>query len=138
VSVADLTGKTVAAQFTEGELGPLSSLLMSPIERKRDIEDRFVESCIQKNHPAYETAVERIRRAPWYILSARRADRLLRSLLFERVFAMRVRGFAQQFRNAELLHFSLSQDLTKLPEFLKLLRDHGVQRATSMLERGDV
>jgi hypothetical protein len=34
--------------------------------------------------------------------------------------------------------FRFPQDLTKLPDFLKLLRDHGVQRATSMLERGDV
>ena len=74
----------------------------------------------------------------WYMLSARRADRLVREKLFDRVFALRVPGFARAFRGAELdMHFSLSEDLTPLPEFLAALRDRGPQAVSTILERGD-
>jgi hypothetical protein len=57
------------------------------------------------------------------VLSARRADRLLREKLFERVYAVRVPGFARLFGKAELdMHFSLAQDLRDLHGFLRELR----------------
>lgn len=60
--------------------------------------------------PRFDSA---IRAAGWYVLSARRADNLLREKLFERVCAVRVRAFARDYRSAELdMHFSLAQDLS--------------------------
>jgi hypothetical protein len=84
------------------------------------------------------TGFEReIAAAAWRILSARKADQLLRERLFERVYAVRVRAFARNYRNAEVdMHFSLSQDLTRLSEFLQLLKDRGLHGLTGHLERG--
>jgi hypothetical protein len=74
----------------------------------------------------------------WYVLSAKRASNLLREYLFDRVFALRVRGFARAFKAAELdMHFSLSEDLIPLRHFLATLRDEGPQKITTLLERGD-
>jgi len=71
------------------------------------------------------------------VLSARKADNLLRELLFERVYALKIRGFAQQFRGAELdMHFSLKADLVTLKEFLQVLKQEGQTKVTSLLERG--
>jgi len=57
--------------------------------------------------------------------------------LFERVFALRIRGFAQQFRSAELdMHFSLKDDLTPLEEFFGTLRQEGQTKVAGQLERG--
>jgi len=65
--------------------------------------------------------------------SARRAAILLRERLFDRVYAVRQRSFAQTQVN---MHFSLSRDLTALEEFLRLWRERGPQGLASMLERG--
>jgi hypothetical protein len=54
-------------------------------------------------------------------------------LLFERVYAVRQRSFAQTQVN---MRFSLSQDLTSLEEFLRLWRERGPQGLASMLEHG--
>jgi hypothetical protein len=81
---------------------------------------------------------KRIESANWFVLGARKADRLLRELLFERVFALRTRNFSRQFRGAELdMHFSLSRDLTPLTTYLEMLRTAGYPRVTTLLERGD-
>jgi hypothetical protein len=50
--------------------------------------------------PSFASRVE-IHAADWYALSARRADRLLRDELFDRVSAVRARAFARNYRNAE-------------------------------------
>lgn len=68
---------------------------------------------------AVRTAVgeftRRIREAEWRVISALKADDLLRKKLFDRVYAVRVRAFARNYRNAELdMHFSLDGDLTRL------------------------
>jgi hypothetical protein len=88
---------------------------------------------------AFEMIYAPIRQANWYVLSARKADKLLRELLFERVYALKIRGFAQQFRGAELdMHFSLTQDLVPLKRFLDILRDEGQTMIATMMERGTV
>ena len=64
---------------------------------------------------------------------------LLHDLLFQRVYAVRVRGFASNYGRAEVdMHFSISNDLTSLDEMLELLRDHGLQGLTARLERGEL
>jgi hypothetical protein len=137
VNVPDLTAKSIGDQFPKKEISSLLDLLVSPIGGKRDIEDRFVDRLVHNQHPIFEGALKKIRDANWYVLSARRADRLLREKLFERVYAVRVPGFARLFGKAELdMHFSLKQDLHELHGFLRELREGGLQRASSMLERG--
>lgn len=114
--------------------------LVSKSERvsgKRNFEDKVVELIVAQNSPAFRAVYDQIRNAEWYVLSARKADKLLRELLFERVFAMKIRGFAQQFRSAELdMHFSLKGDLVTLGEFLRILKDEGQTKLASLLERG--
>lgn len=105
---------------------------------KRDFEDAVVESLVSGVHPVFTQTYQRIVGADWYILSARRAEKLLKELLSDRVFALRMRGFARVFRGAELdMHFSLSKDLTPLRTFLTTLRTDGPQRITTLLERGE-
>jgi len=108
---------------------------------KRKIEERIVERLADARVPAFKATLAdlqaRIARAPWRILSARRADEQLRKQLFERVYAVRVRGFTRSYRNAEVdMHFSLSTDMTPLPELLAKIAATGIQGVTGMLERG--
>jgi hypothetical protein len=71
------------------------------------------------------------------VLSARRANKLLHDMLFERVRALSVRSFARNFRGAEVdMHFSLSQDMVTLPDFLAELREHGQGKVSHMLADG--
>jgi len=82
---------------------------------------------------------EEIEAADWYALSARRADRLLRDKLFDRVYAVRVRAFARNYRNAELdMHFSLTKDLTPLKTFLASAKERGLHGLAVDLERGEI
>jgi hypothetical protein len=106
---------------------------------KRDFEDAVVASIVRAHGHAFRRTDEPIVRAQWYMLSARKADKLLRTLLFDRVYAMRIRGFAQQFRAAELdMHFSLASDLVPLREFLTVLRKGGLTKVTTLMERGEL
>jgi hypothetical protein len=139
VNVPHLTAKSIGDQFSERHIGTLLDLLVSPVNGKRDIEDRFTQVLAERRHPIFQRSLDQIRAAKWYVLSARRADSLLREKLFDRVYAVRLPGFARLFRNAELdMHFSLKEDLRDLHEFLRELREGGLQRVSSMLERGAI
>lgn len=111
---------------------------------KRAIEERVVEHLVEVEQPEpfksqFLRFLEEIHAAYWYVLSARRADRLLRDKLFDRVYAVRVRAFARNYRNAELdMHFSLREDLTPLKDFLKGARERGLHGLAVDLERGVV
>ena len=138
VGVADLNATAVAAAIPEQEILPLAWLFSSPVvTRKRDFEDWLVDRIVAARSPAFVTAYRRIKETTWYVLSARRANDLMHKLLFERVYALRVPGFTRQFGGAEVdMHFSLSQDMVTLQEFLEMLRRDGQGRVTTMLERG--
>jgi hypothetical protein len=145
VGVAGLTGASVGAAIPEG-LAHLISLVHSArrVPGKRSIEERIVAHLLdEESSEPFRVELARFQEemlaAEWYILSARRADRLLRDKLFERVFAVRVRGFTRNYRNAELdMHFSLSQDLTPLKQFLQSARERGLHGLAVDLERGVV
>ncbi len=108
------------------------------ILNKRSIQDRVIDFLETNAHPYFHKILSEIEQGRWYVISARKANNLLRSLLFERVFALRVRGFAQQYRGAELnMHFSISKDLTPLDDYLHTLREFGYPKVTTLLERGD-
>ena len=144
VSVPGLTGDSAGAEVPE-DIAHLTALYMrSSLPRKRDFEDLVVRHMVDTPHEtstsvAIDSIRERIDRAPWRVISARRANQLLQDLLFQRVYAVRVRGFASNYGRAEVdMHFSISNDLTSLDEMLELLRDHGLQGLTTRLERGEL
>ncbi len=143
VGVPGLTGASVGAAIPE-DLGHLVSLVhgATGIPGKRAIEERIVAHLLDTDQgEPFQTSLARFREeihaADWYALSARRADKLLREKLFDRVYAVRVRAFARNYRNAELdMHFSLTQDLTPLKSFLQSARERGLHGLAVDLERG--
>jgi hypothetical protein len=139
VGVPDLTGESVGRDISPDLIETVVLIDQAPRGKsKRDLEDAVVESLVTNNNLVFQKTLQQILAAGWYVLSARRADKLLRELLFNRVFALRMRGFARVFRGAEVdMHFSLSKDLIPLKQFLATLRDGGPQRVTTLMERGD-
>ena len=144
VTLPGLTGDSAGATVPEDVAHPTALYMRSSQPRKRDFEDHIVHHLVDAPQaPTVAEAINRISaqidRAPWRVISARRADRLLHELLFERVYAVRVRGFASNYSRAEVdMHFSISRDLTPLEDMLVLLRDHGLQGLTTRIERGDL
>lgn len=143
VGVAGLTGPLVGNSIPD-DLVHLSVIAHASrrVTGKRLIEDQIVDrlttdpSTFGIEDPLRKH-LSRIREAEWFVLSARRADNLLRHLLFERAFALRVRSFARNYRGAELdMHFSLSKDLRPLDELFEVLRESGTPGLTARLERG--
>lgn len=145
VGVPGLTGARVGAAVPE-DMVHLASLVhgSSRISGKRSVEERIVENLIRTGEPGpFKSELSQFRQeiqgASWYVLSARRADQLLREKLFDRVYAVRVRAFARNYRNAELdMHFSLRKDLTPLKDFLTNARERGLHGLAVDLERGVV
>jgi hypothetical protein len=140
VGVPTLSGESVGGGFDASVIDLLALFHKSKkVTGKRDIEDAIVAEAIREPTAAFRATYDAIEQADWYVLSARKADRLLKDMLFDRVFALRVRGFARVFRGAELdMHFSLSRDLTPLPDFLKILREEGLTKVATLMERGEV
>jgi hypothetical protein len=111
------------------------------VSGKRSLEEKIVEHLLGIYDASFARMVtelrEKLSTAPWRVLSARRADDLLRDNLFERVYAVRVRGFTRSYRNAEVdMHFSLSQDMTTLQDFLRQVAEIGLHGMAGKLERG--
>ena len=140
VGVSDLSGENVGSLVPSRFVEAASLFHLSPkAQQKRDFEDTVVNHLVSTDHSVVTSTLEKIKDADWYMMSARRADKLLRQLLFERVYALRIRGFAQQFRGAELdMHFSLSTDLIPLRKFLHTLKEGGQTKITTLMERGDL
>lgn len=145
VGVPGLTGARVGAAIPE-DMAHLISLVHAArrVAGKRAIEERIVSYLVEnEQRKPFRSEItrfrEEIRAADWHVLSARRANKLLRDKLFERVYAVRVRSFARNYRNAELdMHFSLKEDLTPLKDFLQSARDRGLHGLAVDLERGVV
>src|SRR3954471_22938669 len=89
VGVPGLTGEAIAPVIEDRYVQPLAWLTAGSIPKKRDLEDRVVARIVEANLPAYRTAYDCIRGADWYVISARKADHLLREKLFDRVYALR-------------------------------------------------
>jgi hypothetical protein len=143
VSVPGVTGGSVGDVIPD-EFAHLVSLVHEApkVAGKRSIEERVVDHLINaETRESFRARLQdfagQIEVARWRVLSARRAEALLTKMLFQRVFAVRIRGFAQKYRRAELdMHFSLKDDLTPLQDFLTMLKEHGLHGLTARLERG--
>lgn len=72
-------------------------------------------------------------------LKVHRADDLMRRQLFDRVHALRLRGFNSVFRGAEInMHLSLSREMIAFEEFLRILATRGERELTVRLDRGEI
>jgi len=141
--VPGLTGRIVGSAIAEDLVHLCAIAHASPrVAGKRQVEDQIVSRLTSaptlfEFDQAVADYSEQIRNAQWFVLSARRANNLLRELLFERAHGLRVRAFARNYAGAELdMHFSLSKDLTPLADFLQVLRDYGMPGLVTRLERG--
>jgi len=86
-----------------------------------------------------EEARAYVRRSQFRAISARRADKLLRENLFERVHALRLRAFNRTFRGAEInMHLSLSTEMIGFKEFLDILATQGMPNLSVRLDRGEI
>lgn len=139
VGVRLLSGEKVGARIPSKYIDGTAFIYQSPkAQGKRNFEDRIVDRLVAQSVSAFADAYEAIHSADSYILSARRADNLVHQLLYDRVFALRIPRFTQQFRAAEVdMHFSLRADLTPLRDFLHVLREEGQAKVVTLLERGD-
>lgn len=143
VGVPGLTGNVVGEAIPE-DLVHLCAICheATGLIGKCHVEDQIVARLtMDPDAFGFSSAMEhylgQIREAQWFVLSARRADQLLRDMLFQRAYALRVRAFARNYAGAELdMHFSLTKDLRPLTEFLQVLRDHGMPGLVTRLERG--
>lgn len=64
---------------------------------------------------------------------------LLRERLFERVHALRLRGFNQLFRGAEInMHLSLSNEMIAYRDFRKILAGRGSLEMARRRDRGEI
>ncbi|MEW6755537.1 MAG: hypothetical protein AB1505_31845 [Candidatus Latescibacterota bacterium] len=119
VGVPDLTGAVVGNDLPSLLVETVALVAQAKAGSVRGLEDAAVNYLVCSGDAAFGKTLDRIQQADWYVLSARRAHMLLRRLLFERVYALRIRNFARAFGGAELdMHFSLSQDLIPLRQFL--------------------
>lgn len=143
VGVRGLTGVVVGESIPD----PLVRLVAlahgsKRITGKRSIEDATVTRIVDEPSAfAIASHIARfqsqIREAEWRVISARRADQLLRDMLYERAYALRVRAFARNYGGAELdMHFSVSRDLHPIQDLFGVLREHGMPGLVSRLERG--
>lgn len=139
VGVSGLTADVAGSQFPRDILEAAAVILSSNAKQRRKFEDRLVDHVVGKNLPVFAYNYSRIHASPWYILSAERAARLMREMLFERVYALSIRNFTRVFGGAEVdMHFSLTSDLIPLPTFFKMLKDEGREKVATLLSRGDL
>jgi hypothetical protein len=108
VGVPGLTGSVVGAAVPS-DFVDLCALVRDAkaLTGVRTVEDQIVDRLAEEPETfgldaALREFRSRIEQANWYVLSARRAFQLLVEKLFERAYALRVRGFARNYRGAEL------------------------------------
>lgn len=140
VGVPNLTAEVVGQAIPARYAAALALVHSSPKSGvgKRAFEEAIVDRVLHTEPKELTAIYNAVSAAQWYVLSARRANILLKDRLFERVYALRIRNFARMFRGAEVdMHFSLKEDLTTLHEFLTTLRDGGMPKLVTHLERGE-
>jgi hypothetical protein len=103
----------------------------------RDVEEAIANRLAQE--PWAQIVRLKVGQSEFRVISARRANTLLRELLFDRVHALRLRGFNRTFRGAEInMHLSLSREMIAYPEFLKLLAGRGPLEVAVRLDRREI
>lgn len=110
--------------------------------RLASLSGRMVEETIATQlgrEPWAEMVRRKIRESEFRAISARRAYDLMREKLFDRVHALRLRGFNRLFRGAEInMHLSLSTEMIAYTDVLRLLADRGPVELAVRLDRGEI
>lgn len=103
------------------------------------VEEAIVARLLREDYlPGFRPFFDRMPEGQFRVISAKKADKLLREMLFERVHAQSLKGFTRKFRNAEVdMHLSLTQELTPVRTFLELLVQESPQRFAVRLYIGD-
>jgi hypothetical protein len=140
VGVPNLTAISLREYFSEDDIRILAFITKSSkVSGKRALEEKIVARLVDGKSKAYTEAYSRIRSANWYVISARKAYDLFKTMFIDRVYALRVRNFTRQFGGAEVdMHFSLRSDLANLKDLFRVLRDEGPTKTASLLERGTI
>lgn len=138
VGVPNLTAISLREHFSEDDIRIIALITKSQkVSGKRALEEKIVARIVDGKSKAFTEAYNRIRSANWYVLSARKAHDMLKTMFIDRVYALRVRNFTRQFGGAEVdMHFSLKKELSNLKELFRILRDEGPTKTASLLERG--
>lgn len=133
MSCLGLTARSVSDRIPEDLAWLLAISAKFP---KRDIEEAIVKKLLREAPgEAIGHIRARIAASEFRVISASRAERLMKEKLFERVFALRQRAFTSAFRNPEIdMHFSLTQEMMPIREFLALVAAESPQRLTVLLE----
>ncbi len=139
VGVRDIAAASVGEEFAD-EITERMSLIKAATKRgfsKKDIEDAIIDTVVSQDLPIVKTLLDKIKSEAWYILSGFKAHALLKNLMFKRCYALVTPRFTFQFKGAEVdMHFSISQDLVPLNEFLRVMKEGGIQKVTTMLATG--
>lgn len=137
LSCLGLTARSVSDRVPEGYAWLLGIAAKFP---RRDIEEAIVQKLLSEEAGGVIEEVRvRIAASQFRVISAGRAEKLMKEKLFERVFALRQRAFTSAFRNAEIdMHFSLTQEMMPIREFLALVAAESPQRLTVLLDRGEI
>ncbi|MFQ5827613.1 MAG: hypothetical protein ACE5JD_00460 [Candidatus Methylomirabilia bacterium] len=112
---------------------------LAVLEGRRVMEEAIVER-LRSPEPLdrFNPIVEKMPEGKFRVISAKKADSLLRAKLFERVQALSLKGFTRRFRNAEVdMHLSLSTELTPVRTFFELLVQESPQKFAVRLYIGD-
>jgi hypothetical protein len=138
VGVPNLTAAAVGKRFPPEMVDALAIILAAGAPHQRPLEDALIEAAVRETVPVFKETYDQIAAADWYVLSAKRAHKLLMDKLYDRVFALRVKSFTRAFQGAEVdMHFSLSGDLTPLGKFFKVLKE-GLAKLSTLIERGEL
>ncbi len=119
---------------------------------KKAVEDDWVWLASIRGRSTEEAVVRRLAKESWVeplrnrltqaefrVLSARRASNLMLGHLFERVHALRLRGFNRTFRGAEInMHLSMSTEMIGYEDLLRLLVERGPTEVSVRLDRGEI
>ena len=134
LSVPDLSATDVGRPIPDDYVWALAVL-----RGRMVVEEAIVARLLRDDHlPLFRPLFNRMPEGQFRVISAKKADRLLREMLFERVHALSLKGFTRKFRNAEVdMHFSLTQELTPARTFLELLVQESPQRFAVRLYIGD-
>jgi hypothetical protein len=134
LSVPDLSASDVGRPIPDDYVWALAVL-----EGKLALEEAIVARLLRADHLlAFRGFFARMPEGQFRVISAKKADGLLREKLFERVHALSLKGFTRKFRNAEVdMHLSLSRELTPVRTFLELLVRESPQKFAVRLYIGD-
>lgn len=130
VSVPDFPSETIQASI-DAKWVWLASIT------GRNTEEAIVKRLLDETWVA--PLRSRLAQAEFRVLSARRANNLMRELLFERVHALRLRGFNRLFRGAEInMHLSMGHEMIGYEELLRQLIERGPSQVSVRLDRGEI